>query len=47
MNWIYYLSPLVFIAIVAYIYRPWAKKRYQKDGEIPFEDDDKSDKSAQ
>lgn len=47
-NWVYYLMPVVFIAIVVYVYRPWAKKRYQKDAEIPFVDDDgKSDKGAQ
>ncbi|MBJ6609363.1 MAG: CcoQ/FixQ family Cbb3-type cytochrome c oxidase assembly chaperone [Candidatus Thiothrix moscowensis] len=47
-NWIYYLIPVAFIAIVVYVYRPWAKKRYQKDAEIPFaDDDDKNDKGAQ
>ncbi|MBU1722301.1 MAG: CcoQ/FixQ family Cbb3-type cytochrome c oxidase assembly chaperone [Gammaproteobacteria bacterium] len=45
---IYYLIPVAFIAIVVYVYRPWAKKRYQKDAEIPFaDDDDKHDKGAQ
>ncbi|WP_372587935.1 CcoQ/FixQ family Cbb3-type cytochrome c oxidase assembly chaperone [Thiothrix lacustris] len=46
-NWIYYLIPLAFIAVVVYVYRPGAKKGYQKDAKIPFaDDDDKSDKSA-
>ena len=31
--------PLVFIGIVLYVYRPWARKRYQKDAEIPFADE--------
>lgn len=38
-NWLYYLLPVVFIIIVLYVYRPWAKKRYDKDAEIPFADD--------
>ncbi|HPQ94400.1 MAG: CcoQ/FixQ family Cbb3-type cytochrome c oxidase assembly chaperone [Thiothrix sp.] len=36
-NWLYYLIPVVFIGIVLYVYRPWARKRYQKDAEIPFD----------
>ena len=39
-NWYCLLLPLIFVAIVAYVYRPWAKKRYEKDAEIPFEDKD-------
>jgi cbb3-type cytochrome oxidase subunit 3 len=38
-NWLYYLIPAVFIGIVLYIYRPWARKRYEHDAEIPFEDE--------
>lgn len=35
--------PLVFLGIVLWIYRPGAKKRYQDDGNLPFNDSD-SDK---
>lgn len=35
----YWVIPLVFIAIVAWIYRPGAKRRYTADGEIPFDED--------
>lgn len=48
-NWLYYLLPIVFIMIVLYIYRPWAKKHYEEDAEIPFEDGDgqpEQDKSS-
>lgn len=31
--------PLLFIVVVAYILRPSARKRYEHDGEILFEDD--------
>ena len=37
--------PLLFMGIVAWIYRPGAKKRYQADGNIPFYGDKKADKS--
>jgi cbb3-type cytochrome oxidase subunit 3 len=37
--------PLAFIAIVVWVYRPGAKKRYQADGNIPF-DGDKKGKSG-
>lgn len=33
--------PLVFLSIVLWIYRSGAKKRYQDDGDIPFNNDDK------
>ncbi|MDD5176355.1 MAG: cbb3-type cytochrome c oxidase subunit 3 [Sterolibacterium sp.] len=33
--------PLVFLAIVAWVCRPSAKKRYQADGNIPFSGDKK------
>lgn len=36
-----YLIPLAFAGVVVYVYRPWAKKRYQKDADIPFADGDK------
>lgn len=35
--WLYLGIPLAFLAIVAWVYRPAAKTRYQADGEIPFE----------
>ncbi len=41
MNIWTFLIPLAFIAVVLYVYRPWAKKRYQRDAEIPFEEDGK------
>lgn len=34
--WHYLGIPLLFLAIVAWIYRPTAKKRYEADGNIPF-----------
>jgi cbb3-type cytochrome oxidase subunit 3 len=33
--------PLLFLAIVAWVYRPGAKKRYQADGNLPFYGDKK------
>ncbi len=36
---LYLLIPLVFIAIVAWIYRPGAKRRYVADGNIPFNEE--------
>ena len=39
--------PLLFVAIVAWIYRPSAKKRYQADGNIPFYGDKKAGKGDQ
>lgn len=33
--------PLVFLAVVAWIYRSSAKKRYEHDEEIPFREDEK------
>lgn len=38
-------APLLFVIVVAYIFRPSARKRYEQDGEIPFEDDS-SDKGS-
>lgn len=37
--WLYWGIPLVFLAVVAWVYRPSAKKRYKADGDIPFEKD--------
>jgi cbb3-type cytochrome oxidase subunit 3 len=37
--WLYWCVPLVFLVIVAWIYRPGAKRRYKDDGNIPFETD--------
>ena len=42
---IYIAIPLAFLAIVIWVYRPSAKKRYQADGNIPFYGDKKSDRS--
>lgn len=38
---------LVFLVIVAWIYRPSARKRYEADGNIPFYGDKKDDKKRQ
>jgi cbb3-type cytochrome oxidase subunit 3 len=38
-NWLYWAIPLLFLVVVAWIYRPTAKKRYKADGSIPFEGD--------
>jgi cbb3-type cytochrome oxidase subunit 3 len=45
--WLYLGIPLVFLAIVACVYRPTAKRRYQADGNIPFEGDKNESKSRQ
>jgi cbb3-type cytochrome oxidase subunit 3 len=37
--------PLLFIAIVVWVFRPSAKKRYEADGNLPFYGDKKSGKS--
>lgn len=39
--------PLFFLALVAWIYRPSAKKRYQADGNTPFYGDKKKHQSPQ
>ena len=39
--------PLIFLAIVIWVYRPSAKKRYEADGNLPFYGDKKADKSRQ
>ncbi|TCJ13423.1 cbb3-type cytochrome c oxidase subunit 3 [Parasulfuritortus cantonensis] len=31
--------PLLFLAIVLWVYRPGAARRYRADGRIPFEDE--------
>jgi len=33
--------PLALLAIIAWIYRPGAKKRYEADGNIPFDENKK------
>ncbi len=38
--------PLIFLAVVAWIYRPGARKRYQDDGKIPFAEDKKGPKEG-
>jgi cbb3-type cytochrome oxidase subunit 3 len=30
--------PLVLLAVIAWVYRPGARRRYQGDSEIPFDD---------
>jgi cbb3-type cytochrome oxidase subunit 3 len=46
MEWLYqhgwwlFGIPAVFLLIVLWVFRPGAKKRYQKDGEIPFHERD-------
>ncbi len=37
--------PLIFLAIVIWVYRPSAKKRYEADGNLPFYGDKKANKS--
>ncbi|MDY6980709.1 MAG: cbb3-type cytochrome c oxidase subunit 3 [Pseudomonadota bacterium] len=48
-GWLEYLwligIPLIFIAIVAYVYRPGARQRYRHDAEIPL--NEQSDKKHQ
>ena len=39
--------PLALLAVVAWVYRPSAKKRYQADGNIPFYGDKKDGKTRQ
>lgn len=39
--------PLLFIAIVIWVFRPGAKKRYQADGNLPFIGDKKTGKFRQ
>lgn len=34
--WLYWSIPLLFLAVVAWIYRPSAKDDYKADGNIPF-----------
>lgn len=35
--WLYLVIPLLFVAVVLWVYRPSAKKRYKADGMIPFD----------
>lgn len=35
--WLYVTVPLIFVAIVIWVYRPSAKRRYKADGMIPFD----------
>jgi cbb3-type cytochrome oxidase subunit 3 len=41
--WPYLAIPLLFLAMVAWTYRPAAKRRYTTDGKIPFEDKKRQD----
>jgi cbb3-type cytochrome oxidase subunit 3 len=38
--------PLAFLVVVAWIYRPSAKKSYQDDGDMPFHGDKDNDKTG-
>jgi hypothetical protein len=42
---LYGASLLAFVAIVVWTFRPSAKKRYQADGSIPFNEEEKSSKT--
>lgn len=42
--WLYMVVPLIFVAIVIWVYRPSAKRRYKADGEIPFDAGKSEDK---
>lgn len=33
-------TPLAFLIVVAYIFRPGANRAYKKDAELPFQDDE-------
>lgn len=41
--WPYLSIPLIFLAIVAWTFRPAATGRYRADGKIPFEDEERHD----
>jgi cbb3-type cytochrome oxidase subunit 3 len=43
--WLYVIVPVIFVAIVLWVYRPSAKKRYKADGRIPFDADKNEEKS--
>lgn len=43
--WFYMVVPLIFVAIVLWVYRPSAKRRYKADGMIPFDAGKNNDKS--
>ena len=36
----FFLIPIAFLVLVAWIFRPGARKRYEADGEIPFKGKD-------
>jgi cbb3-type cytochrome oxidase subunit 3 len=38
--------PVAFIVLVVWVFRPSAKRRYQQDAEIPFEEDESSPKQG-
>lgn len=38
--WTYFCFPLIFVAIVVWVYRPTGKAAYRADGDIPFEEED-------
>lgn len=41
-TWMLFLGlPLLFLAIVAWIYRPGAGRSYKADGRIPFQEQDR------
>jgi cbb3-type cytochrome oxidase subunit 3 len=39
-EWIWFLLvPLVFIAVAIWVFRPGSRRRYQKNAQIPLEED--------
>jgi len=44
--YIYLGIPLVFVAVVLWVYRPSAKRRYEADAKIPFAEDARTDKAG-
>jgi cbb3-type cytochrome oxidase subunit 3 len=31
--------PVVFVLVILYVFRPWARRKYRRDAEIPFRED--------
>ena len=45
-TWILFLGlPLLFLAIVAWVYRPGASRNYEADGRIPFSENGREEPS--
>jgi len=43
----YFGIPLAFLVVVAWIYRPSAKKRYEEDAEIPLHEQEEKPPRAE